>query len=114
MKWGNSGNPPVFEAEATASDRASSFNSDAKAAVPMPALIRPKKCRRVNKAEYSSTGCICSFLRYHFVQIQDQAGDDRRRCQFARIQRRVSLRLADRNQVLCRIDVRLKFGKSPI
>src|SRR5690242_18261926 len=31
------------------------FSSDASAAVPMPALVRPKKCRRVNNKR-----CCCS------------------------------------------------------
>src|SRR5262245_14276027 len=76
-----------------------SFNSDARATVPMPRLVRWKNWRRVSALRHSSGKFMASPLGDGFVEVQQDVADGGPGRQFAHVQVRGRSGLANADEL---------------
>src|SRR5687768_12744248 len=94
-RWGRPRSRPEVDA------RRSFDSSEPRAAVPMPVASRPKNWRRLIRSWRSVIGCIGRLLlRDRFVEVQSHVDQSRPRREFRRVQLRIALLLALRDQLL--------------
>src|SRR5882672_6401948 len=97
-KW-SARRTPGAPAMAGGAARSRGFKSEASAAVPMPAALRPKKCLRVMRSPCSWFRSMRLAFGYGFIEVEDRARHHGPGGQLGRVQLLVPRRLADREQL---------------